>query len=251
MYANYGGRARRKEYWMFLLFHLLILLVLGAVDIALQYANDNYYLMPIYVVLTVVPHSAVIVRRLHDIGKSAWWLLLAIVPTVLSWLVLLVITSPFSLGEATAPETVSPLEMLVRIIPAIGGIWLLVFMLMDGQWDANQYGEDPKKLEEIELKESATPYANYERYKNNLISFSIIMGVINVLLFTLFRSMAYSGVIDYLSFKPLSFFSGLLFGIMPILLCLLIKKPMLRNVLIILAVIESVLSLYGTFGIMN
>lgn len=253
-YANFGGRARRKEYWMFILFHLLIMLVLGVIDIALQYAdNENYYLLPIYTVATVLPHAAVMVRRLHDTGRTAWWLLLAIIPTVISWLILLILTSPFSLGEQTAPTVTSPgTELLVRLIPAIGGIWMLIYMIMEGDWDANEYGEDPKKdLEEGVTPPPALAYSNYERYKNNIIGFSIIVGTLNFLLHAVLRKMTMSGGIEYLTFKPMYFVTGLLFATLPLLLSLLIKKPTLRAVLIVLACVEMILSLYSTFEMID
>ncbi len=251
-YANFGGRARRKEYWMFILFHVLIILVLGAADIALQFSRDELYLLPIYTMMTLIPHAAVTVRRLHDIGKNAWWLLLAIIPTVLSWLLLLVLTSPMSLVEEMAPQTISPAtELLIRFIPAIGGIWMLIYMVMEGNWEANEYGEDPKKEPQDEVKEYEAAYSNYERYKNNVISFSIIAGVIGVFSNTLFRYLVSSGTLDYLTYKPVFFIQGLLFATVPLLLCFLIKKPTLRTMLIILALIEMALSLYGTFEMMK
>jgi len=253
-YANIGGRARRKEYWMFILFHLLIMLTLGAIDITLQYELRNgYYLLPIYTVATLLPHIAVTIRRLHDTGKNAWWILLAIIPTVISWLLLLILTSPFSLGEQTAPTVTSPgTELLVRLIPAIGGIWLLIYMIMEGDWEANAYGEDPKKeQEESIVAPPVTAYSNYERYKNNIIGFSIITGTINLIIHTLVRSMVSTGKIEYLSYKPVFFITGLLFATMPLLLSLLIKKPVLKALLIILALIQMVISLQNTFDMMD
>lgn len=253
-YANFGGRARRKEYWMFILFHLLIMLVLGVIDIGVQYADgENYFLLPIYTVATMLPHAAVMVRRLHDTGRSAWWLLLAIIPTVISWLILLVLTSSFSLGEQTAPSTTSPgAELLVRLIPAIGGVWLLIYMIMEGNWEANEYGEDPKK--EVEEGGTASPalaYSNYERYKNNVIGFSVIAGTMNFIIHALVRKLSMSGGIEYLAYKPLFFVTGLLFATLPLLLCLLIKKQGLRTVLIVLALIEMAFSLHSTFDMMD
>ncbi len=251
-YANFGGRARRKEYWMFILFHVIIILVLGAVDFAMRFSRDSYYLMPIYTMMTMLPHAAVTVRRLHDTGKSAWWLLLAIIPTALSWLILVILTSPISLIEETAPQSISPtIELLIRIIPAVGGIWMLILMVADGDWGTNEYGEDPKKELEEGMIEQESAYFNYERYKNNLISYSIIAGVIGVFINTLFRYMSSSGEFDYLAYKPIFFVLGLSYAPIPLLLCFLIKKPTLRNVLIILAVIEMIVSLYSTFEGMN
>ena len=106
-YANFHGRARRKEYWGYLLFYtlflLLILVLLGiglgtshftgtASDISLSpllFIGSG--LLVLYLVALLVPSFAVAVRRLHDIGCSGWWLLLHFVPGVGS-LVLLVMS---------------------------------------------------------------------------------------------------------------------------------------------------------------
>jgi len=255
-YANFGGRARRKEYWMFILFHLLIMLVLGGIDILLQLSDypggKSFYLMPIYTVATVLPHAAVMVRRLHDTGRSAWWLLLAIIPTIISWIILFILISPFSLGEQTAPSPSAGTELLVRLIPAIGGIWLLIYMIMEGDWEANEYGEDPKKEPEEGVAASpALAYSNYERYKNNVIGFSVIAGTLNFILHAVIRKMTMSGGIEYLAYKPFFFVTGLLFATLPLLLCLLIKKRGLRTVLIVLALIEMAFSLHNTFDMMD
>ncbi|WP_327116720.1 DUF805 domain-containing protein [Streptomyces sp. NBC_01341] len=101
-YAGFSGRARRKEYWMYTLFNLIaasVLVALGAVI-------DSQIPYFIYVVAVLVPTLAVFVRRLHDTGRSGWWLLLAIVP--------------------------------------FGGIVLLVFACLEGTGEVNEYGANPK-----------------------------------------------------------------------------------------------------------
>lgn len=84
-YAVFKGRARRSEYWYFVLFNFLILLVLGFVDGALNLtAEDSGFglLSGIYNLAVVIPSLAVGVRRLHDTGRSGWWLLISLVPII-------------------------------------------------------------------------------------------------------------------------------------------------------------------------
>lgn len=84
-YAVFSGRARRKEYWFFALFNFIISLLLTGIDSLIGTAGT---LNMIYSVAVLVPSLAVSIRRLHDIGRSAWWMLLAFIP-VIGWLVLL------------------------------------------------------------------------------------------------------------------------------------------------------------------
>ena len=103
-YANFSGRARRSEYWYFVLCNLLITLLL----FILMFASSIFlYLLVIYGLATIIPGIAVVVRRLHDIGKSGAY-------------------------------------YFVSFIPLIGGIWLLVLLCTEGENGPNQYGEDPK-----------------------------------------------------------------------------------------------------------
>ena len=86
-YATFSGRAARPEFWWFVLFLFLATSSLGMLDSALLPA-DTTLLAPLFWLATLLPRLAVSVRRLHDIGKSGWWLLLALIP-VLGFLVLL------------------------------------------------------------------------------------------------------------------------------------------------------------------
>lgn len=86
-YFGFSGRARRKEYWMFILINMLITLALSRAVVML----DVWILASIpflYYILTLIPTWAVAFRRLHDTERSAWWLLLIVIP-VIGWLVLL------------------------------------------------------------------------------------------------------------------------------------------------------------------
>jgi uncharacterized membrane protein YhaH (DUF805 family) len=110
-YADFSGRARRKEYWMFVLFNILFATILGVVDQGIGTFNDltGYGMLSgIYSLVILIPAIAVGVRRLHDVGKSGWML-------------------------------------LIGLIPLIGFIWLLVLFVTDSDPGNNKYGPNPKK----------------------------------------------------------------------------------------------------------
>lgn len=77
-YANFSGRARRSEYWWFYLFNMIVNVVAQTVDAAIG--------LPILTIIAflalIVPGIAVGVRRMHDVGRSGWWLLILLVPLV-------------------------------------------------------------------------------------------------------------------------------------------------------------------------
>lgn len=103
-YVGFQGRARRKEYWMFVLFNIIISIVLGIIEAII---GTNQVLAFIYSLAILLPSLAVAFRRLHDTGKSGWWL-------------------------------------LIGLIPLIGSIILLVFFCTDSDANDNQYGPNPK-----------------------------------------------------------------------------------------------------------
>ena len=79
-YANFNGRARRKEYWMFVLFNAII-----GTAIAFIGGFVGFYLLgTIYNVAIIIPSIAVAVRRMHDVGKSGWFLLIPIYSFILA-----------------------------------------------------------------------------------------------------------------------------------------------------------------------
>ncbi|MFC5046257.1 DUF805 domain-containing protein [Aquimarina hainanensis] len=114
-YAEFNGRARRKEYWFFALFNLLFAIVAIILDNVLGIAIREIGYGPlygIYALATIIPGLAVAVRRLHDIGKSGWMILIA-------------------------------------FIPFIGAIWLLILFTTDSDPGENEYGPNPKQFEDI------------------------------------------------------------------------------------------------------
>jgi uncharacterized membrane protein YhaH (DUF805 family) len=86
-YAEFNGRARRPEFWWFALFLLLTQLAAGVVDEAVFGGRDM--VEGLWTLATFLPSLSVSVRRLHDVGKSGWWVLFGLIPVV-GWIVLLV-----------------------------------------------------------------------------------------------------------------------------------------------------------------
>lgn len=109
-YAVFSGRSRRKEYWMFVLFNIIFFVVAIVLDNILGTAIENVGYGLFYIVYALgvfIPSIAVAVRRLHDIGKSGWWI-------------------------------------FISFIPVIGVIWFIILMATDSQSGENQYGASPK-----------------------------------------------------------------------------------------------------------
>ena len=103
-YAEFSGRACRKEYWMFVLFNMLIALGIQIIEAVL---GTGGMLGGLYSLAVLLPGWAVFTRRMHDIGKSGWW-----------W--------------------------MIGLVPVVGAIVLLIFMCRDGQPGDNVYGPNPK-----------------------------------------------------------------------------------------------------------
>lgn len=85
-YSDFSGRARRKEYWMFTLFNLIIIFVLEAIEgvLGITPETDESIFAIGYQLFVFLPSLAVGVRRMHDTGHSGWWFLLPIVNLVFS-----------------------------------------------------------------------------------------------------------------------------------------------------------------------
>ncbi len=78
-YATFSGRARRSEYWYFILFHFIVTIILSVIGVTLG-SMIPYYL---YNVAVIIPGIALGVRRMHDVGKSGWYLLIPIYSLIL------------------------------------------------------------------------------------------------------------------------------------------------------------------------
>ena len=132
-YAEFSGRSRRKEYWMYVLLLVIVALVIGLVEAALglsETVGPYGPLSGILALVTFVPSIAVGVRRLHDTNRSGWWLLIGFAPYLLS--MALVFSGNLVIGG------------VVSLVALIGMIALLIFLVLDGTKGPNKYGEDPK-----------------------------------------------------------------------------------------------------------
>ena len=92
-YATFSGRARRSEYWWWYLFVTIVFIVAEIIDraVGLTYSDltiGGGWLATIAGIVFLVPNLAVGVRRLHDTGRTGWWLLIGLVPLI-GWIVLL------------------------------------------------------------------------------------------------------------------------------------------------------------------
>ena len=111
-YADFSGRAVRKEYWMFQLINTIIFAVVGILMVLLTSALHSIGfvflgILVVYFLAIILPSLAVSFRRLHDTGRSAWWL-------------------------------------LIGLVPYIGSLVILVFTVLDSQPGDNAYGPNPK-----------------------------------------------------------------------------------------------------------
>ena len=105
-YANFSGRARRSEYWYFVLTNFIFMIALFILGMLV---NAEFILYVLYSLALFIPGLAVAVRRLHDVGKSGWF-------------------------------------YLISLIPLIGPIWLLILFFTEGDNGPNEYGPDPKNI---------------------------------------------------------------------------------------------------------
>ncbi|MGW6895605.1 DUF805 domain-containing protein [Streptomyces sp. NBC_00624] len=103
-YVAFSGRARRKEYWMYMLFNYIAIIIAVVLDVAI---GTQPVITAIYLFAVLLPSLGVNIRRLHDTGRSGWWILFGIVPLA-------------------------------------GPITLLVFECLEGDRSQNAYGPDPK-----------------------------------------------------------------------------------------------------------
>ena len=95
-YAEFSGRARRQEFWMFVLFNCLAGIAIGVVEAIL---GTNGALSGLYNLAVLIPSLAVSVRRLHDTDHSGWWILINFIPLIGFVISLVVLCSDSKPGE--------------------------------------------------------------------------------------------------------------------------------------------------------
>lgn len=148
-YVTFEGRARRKEYWMFILFNVIFMFAAMLLDVVLFGASPTNpakprYLSSLFGLFVFLPSLTAMVRRLHDIGRSGWWvagyyglsIFCAILITVGGILALggKGIGGLFTIGGALAI--------------LVAAVWMIVWMCKDSQPETNKYGPNPKEIAE-------------------------------------------------------------------------------------------------------
>jgi uncharacterized membrane protein YhaH (DUF805 family) len=96
-YAQFSGRARRPEYWYFVLFNFLITFGLGIIDGILPFTSEGSglgILGGLYSLAVLIPSLAVTIRRLHDTGRSGWWVLISLIPLIGFIILIVFLCSP-------------------------------------------------------------------------------------------------------------------------------------------------------------
>lgn len=88
-YATFQGRTQRRGYWYFVLFNFLASIICVVIDYALAVTIGLSFVDMLYGLATLIPSLALGARRLHDIGKSGWWQLIALIP-IIGWIILIV-----------------------------------------------------------------------------------------------------------------------------------------------------------------
>ncbi|MDR3002273.1 MAG: DUF805 domain-containing protein [Fibromonadaceae bacterium] len=157
-YVNFEGRARRKEYWGFYLFNLLIAMGIGIVEgltsafwqvlitiLGLPVSELvviflTSILSTLYGLAIFLPGLAVQVRRLHDIGKSGWWVLILFAPILIgiTAAILVPLLANFSVYSITFAVLVAASAIIVPVIV------MLVWLVKDSDSGENEYGPNPK-----------------------------------------------------------------------------------------------------------
>jgi uncharacterized membrane protein YhaH (DUF805 family) len=102
-YVGFSGRARRSEYWYFVLFTLIVSMVAGILDGILGTMDDDTNVGVIGSIASLallLPSIAVAIRRLHDTSRSGWWILIGLIPIV-GWIILIVFYVQDSHGDNT------------------------------------------------------------------------------------------------------------------------------------------------------
>ena len=157
-YADFNGRARRTEYWMFVLFQFIFLFIAVILDMGIGTPTVflGHQLFTFLVLCaTVIPIYAVSARRLHDTGKSGWLLLLLFIPWLL-WLFLSYKMADYTTNNIFYPyssdyyssdyQTMNQWKRVMNIWLFIGGIVLIILACIDSQPGTNEWGENPKEI---------------------------------------------------------------------------------------------------------
>jgi uncharacterized membrane protein YhaH (DUF805 family) len=170
-YADFSGRARPKEYWMFVLFNFIFIVAFSLIDVAIKELMNGRILVFIcramYLMAVFLPALAVTVRRLHDTGRSGWWTMLVLTPVLFGQ----------TLAIAEVKDIADWLKGIIGFVFIAGGVWLFVLTLLKGWQGDNRYGSDPKIIQ--------PPYSEHARLRSAAITL-IVAAAVDVLYWILF-----------------------------------------------------------------
>jgi uncharacterized membrane protein YhaH (DUF805 family) len=150
-YVEFSGRSRRKEYWLYTLFIFIVGMIIAGIEEALGIARmiAGIYgpASALLAAATLIPGLAVAVRRLHDIDRTGWWLLLEI--PIYGFVV-------FGAASATGFPLLETGEGVALVLAGfvsmiIAALVLLVFCVTDGTQGPNRFGSDPKDPHQAEV----------------------------------------------------------------------------------------------------
>lgn len=148
-YCNFKGRATRSEYWYFGLFYFLVILILlVGIILPMVQSGDGIGILPIlfgilyfvFLLGSIVLAWAVFVRRLHDTGRSGWWMLLSFVPSSLS-----------SVVNLLPVESYMALYLVLALVGLACGVTMIVFLVQPSA-PANEYGPNPFEEENASIE---------------------------------------------------------------------------------------------------
>ena len=143
-YSDFNGRARRKEYWMFSLVQFVFGLILFTADMLLfVLPSDGFPILTmLYVTFAFFPSLALAVRRLHDIGKSAWWYVKVLVAIYVVTIVLAILCA---IGGVYSIDILTYISMAIFMVMYIGAlVWFIVLFCKDSEPYENKWGLNPK-----------------------------------------------------------------------------------------------------------
>ncbi|MGQ0559456.1 MAG: DUF805 domain-containing protein [Sphingosinicella sp.] len=160
-YAEFSGRSRRMEFWMWQLFKFLVSMVVYVLFFMMagsaMMSGDPAQMMQVggaatilivvmglFGLAIIIPDLAVQVRRLHDTNRTGWWILAPIVPYAI---VVAMSAGALTSGSKDAVATMGPVAMILVLVAVVMAIVLLVFYFLDGTPGPNKYGPDPKAAE--------------------------------------------------------------------------------------------------------
>ena len=212
-YAVFSGRARRKEYWMFVLFNMVFSIVAIVLDNILGTAIEDvgyglFYFLYAFAVL--IPGLAVSVRRLHDVGKSGWMI-------------------------------------LICLIPIVGGIWLLVLMVTDSNPGNNQYGPNPKDSDSTDSAANDTQLslATSDSLPGDILILIVVIWMFVAKLIWTVLPIVMNDIYSTELIKIINGVLGIIWAFVPIALAFAVKN---KSMQVALFIIGGIYLLYGLFG---